>query len=196
MFRRAKKLKRGIPGHRVGVDRRRRLLRIESLESRRMLSGVVNVFTQTVSGGPTVTAGDLWIQGDTSQHHILVNSTPNGGLDQFTITSTDGTLFRLNTTGGTPTLTSVAVDGIFGSFNVNLGHGGANTFDIEAPTTAAGSVSTVVGNVNITNASVETNKIDNVVIQGNLNITKAANTFAYSEPRHAGYHGRWPRHGK
>ena len=142
-------------------------LRVESLETRRMLSGVVQVNLDGL--------GNLSLVGDSSQHYVEITSTPNGTYDQFTITSKDGTLFELN--GVLPTLTSVAVDGVTGNINVNLGNGGPNTFDFEAPSTNAGAVSTVLGNLYITNNSVETNKINNVVIQGNLSVVDGSNGY-------------------
>ena len=153
---------------------RRVQLRVEALESRRMLSGVVQVQTYPAVG---LNPGDLALVGDTSQHSVQITSTPSGLLDQFTITSKDGTLFQLN--GASPTLTSVPVDGITGNIAVNLGLGGTNTFDFEAPTTSPGSVSTVLGNLTITNSSVEKNVINNVLIQGSLTVIDAS--YGYHE---------------
>ena len=132
-----------------------------------MLSGVVQVNLDGL--------GNLSLVGDSSQHYVEITSTPNGTYDQFTITSKDGTLFELN--GVLPTLTSVAVDGVTGDINVNLGNGGPNTFDFEAPSSNAGAVSTVLGNLTITDNSVETNKINNVVIQGNLTVVDGSNGY-------------------
>ena len=151
----------------VRTNRARRQLRIESLETRQMLSGVVQVNLDGL--------GNLSLVGDSSQHYVEITSTPNGTYDQFTITSKDGTLFELN--GVLPTLTSVAVDGVTGDINVNLGNGGPNTFDFEAPSSNAGAVSTVLGNLTITDNSVETNKINNVVIQGNLTVVDGSNGY-------------------
>ena len=71
------------------------------------------------------------------------------------------------------------MNGITNDISISLGTGGPNTFDFEAPAATAGSVSTVLGNLNITNQSVETNIINNVLIQGNLNIHTTS--FGYKE---------------
>ena len=56
-----------------------------------MLSGVVQV-----QAYPLIGAGFLNLVGDNSVHSIKITSTPGGGLDAYTITSKDGTLFQLN----------------------------------------------------------------------------------------------------
>ncbi len=154
------------------LNRRARTLRLESLESRQMLSGVVQVQTY-----PLIAAGFLNLVGDNSVHSIKLTSTAGGGLDAYTITSKDGTLFQLNGAGAT--LTSLQVNGITNDISVSLGTGGPNTFDFEAPAATPGSVSTVLANLNILNQSVETNIINNVLIQGNLNIHTTS--FGYKE---------------
>ena len=141
---------------------RARTLRFESLESRRMLSGVVQVETYPLLG-----AGLLALVGDNSAHSVKITSTPAAGLDSYTITSKDGTLFQLN---GAGTFTSLLVNGITGDITVSLGAGGPNTLDFEAPAATPGSVSTVLSSLIIDNDSVETNVINNVVIQGNLSV--------------------------
>ncbi len=158
--------------NKVRPNRRARTLRLESLESRQMLSGVVQVQTY-----PLIAAGFLNLVGDNSVHSIEMTSTAGGGLDAYTITAKDGTLFQLNGAGAT--LTSLQVNGITNDISVSLGIGGPNTFDFEAPAATAGSVSTVLANLNILNQSVETNIINNVLIQGNLNIHTTS--FGYKE---------------
>ena len=69
------------------------------------------------------------------------------------------------------------MNGITNDISVSLGSGGPNTFDFEAPAATPGSVSTVLANLNITNQSVETNIINNVVIQGNLNVHTTSNGY-------------------
>jgi hypothetical protein len=127
-----------------------------------MLSGVVQVETYPLLG-----AGLLALVGDNSAHSVKITSTPGAGLDSYTITSKDGTLFQLN---GAGTFTSLQVNGITGDITVSLGAGGPNTLDFEAPAATPGSVSTVLSSLIIENASVQTNVINNVVIQGNLTL--------------------------
>jgi len=104
-----------------------------------------------------------------------MTSTPGGALDAYTITAKDGTLFQLNGAGAT--LSSLQVDGITQDITIALGAGGPNTFDFEAPAATAGSVSTVLTNLNILNQSVQTNIINNVLIQENLTIQCANNGY-------------------
>ncbi len=89
-----------------------------------MLSGVVQVQTY-----PLIGAGFLNLVGDNSVHSIKLTSTPGAGLDSFTITAKDGTLFQLNGAGAT--LTLLSVNGITNDISVSLGTGGPNTFDFE-----------------------------------------------------------------
>ncbi len=144
------------------LDWRARTLRFESLESRCLLSGVVQVQTYPLLG-----AGLLALVGDNSAHSVKITSTPGAGLDSYNITSKDGTLFQLN---GAGTFTSLQVNGIAGDITVSLGAGGPNTLDFEAPVATPGSVSTVLSSLIINNGSVQTNVINNVVIQGNLSL--------------------------
>jgi hypothetical protein len=127
-----------------------------------MLSGVVQVQTYPLLG-----AGLLALAGDNSVHSVKITSTPGAGLDSYTITSKDGTLFQLN---GAGTFTSLQVNGITNDITVSLGAGGPNTLDFEAPAAAPGSVSTLLSSLIIDNGSVQTNVINNVVIQGNLTL--------------------------
>ncbi len=156
----------------VRPQRRAKLLRLESLESRQMLSGVVQVQTY-----PLIGAGFLNLVGDNSVHSVKITSTPGGALDAYTITSKDGDLFQLNGAGAT--LTSLSVNGIVNDISVSLGQGGPNTFDFEAPAATPGSASTVLANLIINNQSVETNIINNVLIQGDLSIY--SDSFGYKE---------------
>ena len=135
-----------------------------------MLSGVVQVQVY-----PLIGAGLLNLAGDNSVHSIKLTSSLGGGLDAYTITSKNGTLFQLNGAGAT--FTSLQVNGIVNDITVNLGVGGPNTFDFEAPAATPGSVSTVLANLIINNQSVQTNIINNVLIQGNLTVHSASNGY-------------------
>ena len=164
------------------IDRRKKVLRVEALESRHMLSGFVNVYTLSGEpGGPTTVAlGDLYVYGDSSEHSIKM--TASGNTVTISSVGTDDTTFRLNTDTGSGTLGPVTVPDITGNITVNLAQGGgaADTFDFEAPATTAGSVSTVYGNLNIINGT-QTNKINDVVIQGNLSVTHPTGLGQYNE---------------
>lgn len=159
---------------------RPRTLRMEQLESRQMLSGVVNVYTQTVAGGPTVTAGDVYLVGDGSNNSVKMQSTSTYG--DFSISSGDGsTYFRLNTSTGAPTLTLAPLDGVTGSVHVNLGAGN-DAFDFEPPSgTGVPTVSTVLGSLVITNGPNDTNTVNDVVINGNLQVAKSPSTIGFSQ---------------
>ena len=67
------------------IDRRKRLLRIESLESRHLLSAVVNIVTTGFPavpspGGGTTTpvAGDLLLKGDLASSNVQMSATARG----------------------------------------------------------------------------------------------------------------------
>ena len=69
---------------------------LQSLESRQMLSGVVQV-----QAYPLIGAGFLNLVGDNSVHSIKMTSTAGGGLDAYTITSKDGTAVPTEWRGAT-----------------------------------------------------------------------------------------------
>jgi hypothetical protein len=150
----------------------RKLLRVESLESRQLLSGVVNVVI-----GPFVAAGDMALLGDGDNNAVQVKSGPNVG--DYTITGASGTLLRLN--GSSATFQQLSVNGVNDDIFVDL-DGGYNVFDFEGP--AADGVSTVLGDLSIINHSGgNTNIIHNTAINGNLYVTKAFGAPGYSELR-------------
>ena len=137
-----------------------------------MLTGIVNVSIETFAG----VANSMVITGDNSVHDVVVTSTQGGTPDEYSITSKNGDLFTLNGSG-LPTLGPIAVDGVTGNIIVAPGRpAGPNTFDMEAPAkTTAGSVSTVLDDLDIYNFSSQTTIINNTLIQGNLNVIGEAN---------------------
>ena len=142
-------------------------LRVEPLEDRHMLSGVVNVEIAPAAG---VAPGALTLVGDTANNSIELQSDPTTP-GQYIITGTGSSQTLLQLNGGGQTLTSLTVNGINGTISVNLGSGN-DTFDFEGPT--GGGTSTAPVDVDITNnAGSDVNIFNNVLINGNLNIAKA-----------------------
>ncbi len=117
---------------------KKKLLRVEALEPRCLLSGVVNVFTNPPGPAPPVPinanavfptlpavlpTGDLLLQNpglDFDANQIDIQSTGIPG--QYLITPQTSTQLRVN--GGAPVGTAQTVDGVFGNIFVNLGAGG------------------------------------------------------------------------
>jgi hypothetical protein len=134
------------------------LFRFEHLESRHMLSGVVNVVTDA--------AGNLTLNGDGQGDSISL--LPGAAPGQYTING-NGTLLTLNNPGGLATTSSLSVNGINGLLDVNLGFGG--TFTLGQTGTAPATLPNVLGGVTIINGGNATNTVTNVKIDGNLTVT-------------------------
>jgi hypothetical protein len=150
-------------------------LRVERLESRDLLSGVVNIEIAPAAG---VTPGNLTLVGDTANNSVMLQADPTmQGRYIITGTGSSQTLLQIN--GGGVTMQTVTVNGINGVITVDMG-GGNDTFDFEGPT--GGGNSNAPANVSITNhAGSDINIFNNVLINGNLNITKASGAVGYSE---------------
>ena len=135
-----------------------------------MLTGIINVSIETFAG----VADSMVITGDNSVHGVVITSTHGGTPDEYSISSKNGDLFTLNGSA-LPTFSALAVNGVTGDVVVALGAGGPNTFDMEAPATTAGSVTTVLNDLDIYNFSAQTTIVKNTLIQGNLNVVGEAN---------------------
>jgi hypothetical protein len=159
---------------RVGSARQgnRRRLRFEGLEDRRLLAaGVVDVQVF-----PLLAPGRLDLIGDGSNNEVRISQTVNVG--EYRVDGLNGTLLQIN--GAGVTMPSVTVNGITGDLGVYLGNGDdIFTFDnTYAPT---GQQSNVPLDLYIENAhGSNQNHLSNVMINGDLNVIKAAATSGYS----------------
>ena len=159
----------------------KRFLRLERLESRHMLSGVVNV--EIGPGNPdVVTQGDMVLKGDHSDNQVTIQQSGNS-FGQFTITGNNGTLLQLN--GAGQTAPSWTVNNIFGDITVDLGPG-TKAFTVAPP--VGGGVTTISGDLDIFNGGADTNNIGTatggtgqVMINGNLNVTQRAGVIGDSD---------------
>ncbi len=146
-----------------------RLLGVEMLESREMLSGagLVNVVIAPV--GP---AGTLALVGDADNNSVKITSGTNTG--DYVITGVDNTLLEIN--GAGVTMQQVTVNGIVGIMQVHLGLG-TNQFDFEA---GASGRSVVPADLLIVNSTGDnTNIIHDTTINGNLSVSKAAGASGF-----------------
>ena len=148
---------------------KKKLLRFEPLESRQMLSGVVNVQIF-----PVVAPGTMNFVGDGSNNEIEVRQTANPG--EYHIQGESDTLLQIN--GAGVTMSNATVNGITGNITVNLGEGD-DTFSFLG--VAAGGVSNVPIDLGILNSGgSNTNVIDDLLINGDFLVNKAPATTGYS----------------
>lgn len=147
-----------------------RRLFVESLETREVFAGVVDVQI-----APLVGAGTLNLVGDGSNNDVEIRQTTTPG--EYTITGKNGTLLQLNTAG--VTMPSVTINGIIGNMTVGLGTGN-DTFTFAGIT--AGGVSNIPGNLTITNDDgSNVNILDHVMVNGDFTVNKLAASSGYSE---------------
>jgi hypothetical protein len=151
----------------------RRAFRVERLETRDLLSGIVNVL---IAPNPLVTPGSMALAGDVSNNHVQVSS--GAGFGEFVITGLDGTLLQLN--GAGVTMPQMTVNGINGNIGVDL-DGGRNQFDMVGP--AAGMTSQLGGSLLITNRNDNVTVISDTMINGDVHIARAPLSAGYSELR-------------
>jgi hypothetical protein len=144
----------------------RKRLRIESLELRAMLSGVVDI----VIGG-----GDLALVGDGSNNQVELRQTNNPG--EYFISSPDNTRFTINGVGAT--LPDATVNGIFDDILVDL-RDGNDSFSFLG--IAPGVQSTTPDDLTIANSDgSNVNVISNVLVNGDLFVIKGGASSGYSE---------------
>ncbi len=157
----------------VRHDRRKKLLRLETLESRQMLTGIVNVITMPAlfpaalplaAGVAAPAAGDVVLTSDGHNNNILMTPTGPGAFTVAAPTSGE-TLFSLN---GAPAVASVPLSGITNVFvwTDNIA-AGADTFDMQP--TGSTPVLAVPGNLNIIDGNTAIT-VNNVMIGGGLNV--------------------------
>lgn len=124
---------------------KRKLLRFEALESRQLLSGVVNIITNPALFTPRPAfplagpmppnlAGDVVLVGNTDANQISMRST--GNAFEYEFTGLDSTQLWVN---GSPMGSPVTVGGINGDIDVRLG-GNEDTFMFLPQSAAAQSV--------------------------------------------------------
>ena len=156
-------------------------LRVERLESRQMLSGIVNVYTQAVLGTTPAAfvAGDVYLQGD-GLTNVVNMDQPTANPAQFSIFSDGATYFHLDGTSPTTTMASVPLNDFNGNVFVDLGAGGKFTFSSPPAGPGAPTVSTLELSLNIADGAGSTNTISNAVIGGNLTVTKDTGTIGSS----------------
>jgi hypothetical protein len=143
-------------------------LRIEPLESRAMLSGVVDI---------VIGAGTLVLDGDGSNNQVELRQTNNPG--EYFISSPDNTLFTINGVGAT--MPSATVNGINDDIIVQLDDGN-DSFSFLG--VAPGVQSTAPDDLIIVNSDgSNVNVISDVLVNGDLTVIKGAASSGYSELR-------------
>lgn len=152
--------------------KRSRFLRFEGLECRAVLAaGVVDVQIF-----PFIAAGTLNLEGDGSNNEVDIQQTVNVG--EYLITGRNGTLLSINGGAGV-TFPSLTVNGIIDDMTVDLGDGD-DVFRFLG--TAAGGDSNVPTDLSIENDDgSDRNTLDNVLVNGNLTVTKTGGSSGYSE---------------
>lgn len=150
-----------------------RSLSFESLESRRVFAGIVNI---DVGGGLVgVAAGNLGLWGDTSNNEVEIRGTLNP--NEFQITGRNGTLLTVD--GGVNTMTTFTVNGITLDIFVDLGDvggghantGGVDTFRFLGQTAGISSAPRDVYLINSSGSN--TNVLTDVLVNRNLFVTRA-----------------------
>jgi hypothetical protein len=144
-----------------------RLLRVEPLETRQMLSGTVNILLgasgalslQDSSGGA---GNNISIQPSTTP------STPNS----YAITANSGTQLTL---AGVPVASPYTATGIYGNITIDLG-AGTNVLNFSGPTGSPPSANPVEGNVVIDDTVNDTNTLANLQILGSVTFNNVATT--------------------
>lgn len=161
--------------HRKQLAKRQRRLRVEPLESRRVLAGLVSVDIF-----PIALPGTLVLTGDGSNNEVEVQSTGTSG--EYLISGLNGTLLELN--GAGVTMTSLTVNGITGDIDAAMGTGN-DTFRFSGPT--AGGTSNIPTDLTITNDDGSNlNVLTDVLINGDLSVDKLGGSSGYSELQIAG----------
>jgi hypothetical protein len=164
---------------------RKKPLRVEALEPRHMLSGVVNIVTTGFSpvpvlGGGTVLPadGDLVLLGNGANNYVKITAGTSAAqyvLSGVNSATGDTTTFTLNGAPiGTGSYPSAAnINNIKGNIYVWLGFGGNgdNAFDFEGPTIPSGGMAqiTIPHNLSIVDQH-DANTINNGGIGGNLSV--------------------------
>lgn len=149
-----------------------RSLGFESLENRRVLaSGIVNIVL-----APFAPPGSsLSLLGDGSNNEVEISQTLNVG--EYLIQGKNGTLLQLN--GSFATVPSMTVNGINFDIDVQLGNGNDTFRFLARPDSQP---SNVPMDLNIENEDgSNVNSLTGVLINGDLNVSKAATTSGYSE---------------
>lgn len=150
----------------------RRLL-FEGLENRNLLAaGVVDVQVF-----PLLAPGELDLIGDLSNNEVQISQTVNVG--EYRIDGLNGTKLQVN--GAGVTMDTVTVNGITGDILVALGTGD-DTFTFDNTYASTGQLSNVPGDLRIeNNDGSNQNQIENVNINGDLDVIKDAGSTGYSE---------------
>ena len=166
--RRSEKSKRAKKSRRKPA---RRLL-VESLESRNLLAGLVDVQIF-----PLLAAGELDLIGDGSNNAVEISQTVNPG--EYRIDGLDGTLLQIN--GAGVTMPTVTVNGITGNIDVRLGTGD-DDFTFSNQYAAANQPSNVPVHLRIFNDDgSNSNTVTDVLINQDLQVTKIGGSTGYSE---------------
>jgi hypothetical protein len=146
----------------------RKRLRLEPLEVRDMLSGVVDI---------QIGAGFLTLVGDGSNNQVELRQTNNAG--EYFISSPDNTLFQINGVGAT--VPDATVNGINDDIIVDLGDGN-DSFSFLG--VAPGVQSTTPDDLIIHNSDgSNVNVISDVLVNGDLTVLKSVVSSGYSELR-------------
>lgn len=156
---------------RSSLKQRGRALRVEQLECRHMLSGMVEAWIGPVvppAPRPPVAAGELLLWGDGSNNEVEIRTSDVVPGD-FTLDGIGTTALELN---GVPVGSTTPLTGVTSHIMVNL-QGGNNDFEFQG--SLSGSNSVTPGNLLITNnAGSNVNSLTDVTVSGALIIAAAA----------------------
>ena len=145
-------------------------LRMEPLESRQVLTGIVNIEIDPVNA-----PGFLALLGDASNNEVEIAHTGEPGT--YHIQGVDGTLLQIN--GAGVTMPTVTVNGITQDIEVDLMEGN-DEFSFLGGT--GGAPSNIPLDLLITNrGGSNVNILDDVIVNGDLLVTKDGAASSYSE---------------
>ena len=144
--------------------------RAEPLETRAMLTGIVNVEIAPVNA-----PGFLDLIGDASNNEVEIRHTGTPGT--YEILGVDGTLLQIN--GAGVTMPSMTVNGITDEIFVDLMEGN-DEFSFLGGT--GGNPSNIPTDLTINNqGGSNVNILDDVIINGDFNVVKGGGASSYSE---------------
>lgn len=152
------------------APRKARRLKLEALESRQLLTGVVivNVAASPVPGG-------VQLLGDADNNAVEMRQGAMTG--EYVLTGLNGTLLQLNGYGAT--MPTVTVNNINDAIQVDL-MDGDNAFSLLAPA-SGGQTSLPTDLLIVNHAGSNVNTLDRVLVNRDVNVSKSSGLNGYSE---------------